>query len=113
MNAFNQEKFTKEDLKGLESLWCTLDCYGDLEVEREMYENLIWSLARCSDLETAQNKLDLVNFLIESYGELHDYNKEKMIGIDFMGIIEEIDTKLLEIIVPIIKEKLRGHRDRS
>lgn len=36
-----------------------------------------------------------------------------MIGIDFEGIIEEIDTKLLEIIVPIIQEKLRVHRERS
>lgn len=76
MNTFKQEKFTKEDLKGLKHLWCMLDCYGDLEVERKMYENLIWILARCSDIETAQNKLDLVNFLIESYGELHDYKKK-------------------------------------
>lgn len=107
MNTLYEEKFSKRDLVGLNHLQYALElAYSDREVEGNVYESIVWSLARCKNLEIAQNKLELAINLIESYAVLLYFAGNIEHGSDFIAEIEEIDTELLVKTVQILNTRL-------
>ncbi|TDL77391.1 hypothetical protein E2R56_04240 [Rhodococcus qingshengii] len=93
MNTLYSKNFRKKDLEGLEQLKYVLESPNSIwEVENSIYESVIWNLASCQDLATAQSKLALSITIIELYEELHYLVEELKTGDFFMN---EIDGKLL------------------
>ncbi|MDQ6598075.1 hypothetical protein [Bacillus salipaludis] len=109
----NTRKFLKKDLEGLEYLEYVLDSkYGHWEVENSIYESIIWNLARCGDLATAQSKLDLCITILELYEELHCLVEELKTGDFFMN---DIDAELLDKALKDLRGEtiLEGTKDET
>jgi hypothetical protein len=103
MNTLFSGDFRIKDLHDLEELKYVLELtYGDWGIEKRIYENIIWSLARCTDLAAAQSRLDLITAII--YEELSFLVKGLKVS-DFLTVINDIDTDLLDKTL----QELRGN----